>query len=99
MHKLCTALMEKTVGEIGILNSDLFSDQFFLQCRDRCCCFSWYLCTLKLLPGTGDAAGACAVALQLHCTVFAGTIVIQCYCQEQVLLLLLELVPYYSSPI
>ncbi len=25
--------MEKTVGEIGILNSDLFSDQFFLQCR------------------------------------------------------------------
>jgi hypothetical protein len=24
--------MEKTVGEIGILNSDLFSDQFFLQC-------------------------------------------------------------------
>jgi hypothetical protein len=32
VHKLCTALMEKTVGEIGILNSDLFSDQFFLQC-------------------------------------------------------------------
>ncbi len=32
-HKFCTALMEKTVGGIGILNSDLFSDQFFLQCR------------------------------------------------------------------
>ncbi len=31
-HKFCTALMEKTVGGIGILNSDLFSDQFFLQC-------------------------------------------------------------------
>jgi hypothetical protein len=30
-HKFCTTLMEKTVGEIGILNSDLFSDQFFLQ--------------------------------------------------------------------
>jgi hypothetical protein len=24
--------MEKTVSEIGILNSDLISDQFFLQC-------------------------------------------------------------------
>jgi hypothetical protein len=24
--------MGKTVGGIGILNSDLFSDQFFLQC-------------------------------------------------------------------
>jgi hypothetical protein len=23
--------MEKAVGEVGILNSDLFSDQFFLQ--------------------------------------------------------------------
>jgi hypothetical protein len=33
VHKFCTTLMEKTVGEIGILNSDLFSDQFFLQCR------------------------------------------------------------------
>jgi hypothetical protein len=32
-HKFCTTLMEKTVGGIGILNSDLFSDQFFLQCR------------------------------------------------------------------
>jgi hypothetical protein len=29
MHKFCTTLMEKSVGEIGILNSDLFSDQFF----------------------------------------------------------------------
>jgi hypothetical protein len=27
-HKFCTPLMEKTVGVIGILNSDLFSDQF-----------------------------------------------------------------------
>jgi hypothetical protein len=34
VHKFCTTLMEKTVGEIGILNSDLFSDQFFLQCTD-----------------------------------------------------------------
>jgi hypothetical protein len=25
--------MEKTVGRIGILNSDLYSDQFFFQCR------------------------------------------------------------------
>jgi hypothetical protein len=32
-QKFCTTLMEKTVGVIGILNSDLFSDQFFLQCR------------------------------------------------------------------
>jgi hypothetical protein len=32
-HKFCATLMEKTVGGIGILNSDLFSDQFFLQCR------------------------------------------------------------------
>ncbi len=32
-HKFCTTLMEKTVGGIGILNSDLFSDQFFLQCK------------------------------------------------------------------
>ncbi len=32
VHKFCTTLMEKTVGEIGILISDLFSDQFFLQC-------------------------------------------------------------------
>jgi hypothetical protein len=24
--------MKKTVGEIGILNSDFISDQFFLQC-------------------------------------------------------------------
>jgi len=24
--------MEKTVGEIGIQNSDLFSDQYFFQC-------------------------------------------------------------------
>jgi hypothetical protein len=31
-HKFCTTLMEKTVRRIGILNSDLFSDQFFLQC-------------------------------------------------------------------
>jgi hypothetical protein len=31
-HKFCTTLMEKTVGGIGIINSDLFSDQFFLQC-------------------------------------------------------------------
>ncbi len=31
-HKFCTTLMEKTVRGIGILNSDLFSDQFFLQC-------------------------------------------------------------------
>ncbi len=29
VHKFCTTLMEKTVGEIGILNSDLFSDHFF----------------------------------------------------------------------
>ncbi len=28
-HKFCTTLMEKTVGGMGILNSDLFSDQFF----------------------------------------------------------------------
>ncbi len=28
-HKFCTILMEKTVGEIGILNSELISDQFF----------------------------------------------------------------------
>ncbi len=28
-HKFSTTLMEKTVGGIGILNSDLFSDQFF----------------------------------------------------------------------
>jgi hypothetical protein len=34
-HKFCTALMEKTVGGIGILNSDLFSDQFFLQCMEK----------------------------------------------------------------
>jgi hypothetical protein len=33
VHKFCTTLMEKTVGEIGILNSDLFSDQFFFQCK------------------------------------------------------------------
>jgi hypothetical protein len=32
-HIFCTTLMEKTVGEIGILNSELFSDQNFLQCR------------------------------------------------------------------
>ncbi len=32
VHTFCTTLTEKTVGEIGILNSDLFSDQFFLQC-------------------------------------------------------------------
>ncbi len=35
VHKFCTTLMEKTVGEIGILNSDLFSDQFFLQCMPK----------------------------------------------------------------
>ncbi len=29
-HKFCTTLMVKTVGGIGILNCDLFSDQFFL---------------------------------------------------------------------
>jgi hypothetical protein len=29
--------MEKTVGGVGILNSDLFSDQFFLQCMPRWC--------------------------------------------------------------
>jgi hypothetical protein len=34
-QKFCTTLMEKTVGGIGILNSDLFSDQFFLQCIVR----------------------------------------------------------------
>ncbi len=34
-HKFCMTLMEKAVGGIGILNSDLFSDQFFLQCI--CC--------------------------------------------------------------
>ncbi len=28
-HKFCTILMKKTVGEIGILNSELTSDQFF----------------------------------------------------------------------
>ncbi len=27
--------MEKTVSEIGILNSYLFSDQFFLQCSGK----------------------------------------------------------------
>jgi hypothetical protein len=31
-HNFCTTLMEKTIGKIGILNSDLFSDQFFFQC-------------------------------------------------------------------
>jgi hypothetical protein len=30
-HNFCTTLMEKTVGEIGILNSDLLSDQFFFS--------------------------------------------------------------------
>jgi hypothetical protein len=30
-HNFCTTLMEKTVGRIGILNSDLFSDQFFFS--------------------------------------------------------------------
>ncbi len=30
-HKSCTTLMEKTVGRIVILNSDLFSDQFFFS--------------------------------------------------------------------
>jgi hypothetical protein len=35
VHKFCTTLMEKTVGEIGILNSDLFSDQFFFQCGNK----------------------------------------------------------------
>ena len=36
--------MEKTVGEIGILNSDLFSDQFFLQCTVKYTCFpAWGL--------------------------------------------------------
>jgi hypothetical protein len=34
-QKFCTAQMEKTVGGVGILNSDLFSDQFFLQCMPR----------------------------------------------------------------
>jgi hypothetical protein len=34
-HKFCMTLMEKTVRGIGILNSDLFSDQFFLQCAER----------------------------------------------------------------
>ncbi len=34
-HKFCTILMKKTVGEIGILNSELISDQFFLQ-RQHC---------------------------------------------------------------
>jgi hypothetical protein len=33
-HNFCTTLMEKTVGSIEILNSDLFSDQFFFQCSD-----------------------------------------------------------------
>jgi hypothetical protein len=35
-HKFCTTLMEKTVGRIVILNSDLFSDQFFFSE-----CFEW----------------------------------------------------------
>ncbi len=35
MHKLCTALMEKTVGEIGILNSDLFPTSFFYSAGGR----------------------------------------------------------------
>ncbi len=44
-HKFCTTLMEKTVGGIGILNSDLFSDQFFSQCsgsvsRVKCVVYS-----------------------------------------------------------
>ncbi len=30
-HKFCTTLMEKLVGNIGILNSDLFSDHFFFS--------------------------------------------------------------------
>ncbi len=33
-HKFCTTLMGKTVGGIEIINSDLFSDQFFLQWAD-----------------------------------------------------------------
>jgi hypothetical protein len=28
-HKFCTTLMEKIVGEIEIINSNLISDQFF----------------------------------------------------------------------
>jgi hypothetical protein len=34
MHRFFTTLMEKTVGEIGLINSDLFSGQFqfFLLC-------------------------------------------------------------------
>ncbi len=34
-QKFCFTLMEKTVSEIGILHSDLISDQFFLQCIGR----------------------------------------------------------------
>ncbi len=44
VHKFCTTLMEKTVGEIGILNSDLFSDQFFFSVASSlhlCCCCEW----------------------------------------------------------
>ena len=30
-HKFFTILMEKAVGRIGIINNDLFSDQFFFS--------------------------------------------------------------------
>jgi hypothetical protein len=36
-HKYCTTLMEKTVRGIGILNSDLFSDQFFYSVWNKKC--------------------------------------------------------------
>jgi hypothetical protein len=34
-HKFYTTLMEKTIVGVGILNNDLFSDQFFLQCMEH----------------------------------------------------------------
>jgi hypothetical protein len=49
VHKFCTALMEKTVGEIGILNSDLFSDQFFYSVGIH----GWML--------VGGEGGGCAI--------------------------------------
>jgi hypothetical protein len=52
VHKFCTTLMEKTVGEIGILNSDLFSDQFFLQCGNL---------EKNLCPSMGPNGGSLAM--------------------------------------
>jgi hypothetical protein len=57
VHKFCTTLMEKTVGEIGILNRDLFSDQFFFQCnviiRDEMLSFGMKCYHLELMLSFG----------------------------------------------